>query len=67
MYRAFCLLGEHDSRRISYIYSHMNEYNFREVIKLIIKGLFNELIFNPENSIRLIITSKILHKIKLLF
>jgi len=41
MYRAFCLLGEHDSRRISYIYSHMNEYNFREVIKLIIKVLNN--------------------------
>nr|CAD2208689.1 unnamed protein product [Meloidogyne enterolobii] len=36
MYRAFCLLGEHDSRRISYIYSHMNEYNFREVIKIIL-------------------------------
>uniref|UniRef100_A0A915LFS3 Tetraspanin n=1 Tax=Meloidogyne javanica TaxID=6303 RepID=A0A915LFS3_MELJA len=32
MYRAFCLLGEHDSRRISYIYSHMNEYNFRECL-----------------------------------
>uniref|UniRef100_A0A1I8BNL0 MARVEL domain-containing protein n=1 Tax=Meloidogyne hapla TaxID=6305 RepID=A0A1I8BNL0_MELHA len=32
MYRAFCLLGEHDARRISYIYSHMNEYNFRECL-----------------------------------
>ena len=31
MYRAFCLLGEHDAPRISYIYSHMDEYDFRAV------------------------------------
>jgi hypothetical protein len=31
MYRAFCLLGEHDAMRISYIYSHMDEYDFRTV------------------------------------
>ncbi|KAF7626121.1 hypothetical protein Mgra_00009698 [Meloidogyne graminicola] len=32
MYKTFCLLGEHDVRRISYIYSHMDKYNFSEVI-----------------------------------
>jgi hypothetical protein len=31
MYRAFCLLGEHDARRISYIYSHMDQYDFTAV------------------------------------
>ena len=31
MYRAFCLLGEHDAPRISYIYLHMDKYDFRAV------------------------------------
>jgi hypothetical protein len=31
MYRAFCLLGEHDAPRISYIYSHMDAYDFSGV------------------------------------
>ncbi|KAH7724546.1 Protein Y66D12A.24 [Aphelenchoides avenae] len=29
---AFCLMGEHDAPRISYIFSHMDQYNFRKCL-----------------------------------
>ncbi|KAI1702733.1 CD20-like family domain-containing protein [Ditylenchus destructor] len=46
---AFCLLGEHDASRISYIFSHMDQYDFK-------KCLFELKIGIAVNSVQLILT-----------
>jgi hypothetical protein len=48
--QAFCLLGEHDAARISYIFSHMDQYDFR-------KCLFELKIGVAVNSVQFVISA----------
>lgn len=39
LFFSFCVIGYHDANRISYIFSHLDKYNFRECLWSLKAGL----------------------------
>jgi hypothetical protein len=49
-YDSFCVIDQHDSHRISYIFSHQDKYNFRQCLWMLKAGL-------ATNSVQFVVTA----------